>query len=182
VSRLCAAVLPVTSAQIYYIPTAKLTRIFIICDIFSFLIQVSGSGIASSGNWKGTTVTIGTDVLIAGLATQVATFAFFMTIIIKFHLMAKAAVRLDAGNAWRKMLFAVYFSSALIIVSVMRFHIRKRLPNLGGYRFVAFIDSLSSHWEYSVTLSRMSGYSMRLSLSRCFPRLPSSASTTPANT
>jgi len=109
-------VLPANNTKIYRIPTAKLTRIFVTCDIFSFLIQVSGSGIASSGNWKGSTVVIGTNVLLAGLATQVVTFLFFMAIIIKFHLISRQETKVDAGDAWRKILFAVYLSSVLIIV------------------------------------------------------------------
>jgi len=119
VSRLCAAVLPIKHVKIYDVPTAKLTRIFVICDIISFLIQVSGSVIASSGNWKGKTVDIGTDVLIVGLATQLLTFAFFVAIIVKFHALTRVAVREDVSDGWRQMLFAVYISSVLIIVGIL---------------------------------------------------------------
>jgi RTA1 like protein len=86
------------------------------------LVQVSGSAIASSGNWKGSTVTIGTDVLIAGLATQVATFAFFMAIIVRFHVLTRRERDVKAGEKWRKMLFAIYVSSILIIVGELPHH------------------------------------------------------------
>jgi hypothetical protein len=117
-SRLCLRVLPSNIIHIYRIPVARLTRIFVICDIVSFLVQVSGSGIASSGNWTGSTVTIGTDVLIVGLATQVITLAFFLGIVRKFHALTKrAGVRGNAGQGWKTVLRTVYISSMLISVS-----------------------------------------------------------------
>ena len=61
---------------------------------------------------------IGTDVLIVGLATQVVTFLFFVSIVGRFHQLTRAGeVRVDEGNGWRLVLKAVYISSALIIVS-----------------------------------------------------------------
>jgi hypothetical protein len=118
ITRLCRRVLPTHITHIHRIPVGRLTRIFVICDIISFLIQVSGSGIASSGNWQGSTVKIGTDVLIVGLATQVVTFAFFVGIVGRFHhLTRQGEVKDDAGRGWRLVLKAVYISSALIIVS-----------------------------------------------------------------
>lgn len=63
---------------------------------------------------------IGTDVLIVGLATQVATFVFFVAIVTQFHRFTQTAggVREDAGEGWKQVLYAVYISSALIIVSL----------------------------------------------------------------
>jgi hypothetical protein len=119
-SHLCLGVLPSSKTHIFHIQTAHLTRIFVTCDILTFLIQASGSGIASSGNWKGNTVKIGTDVLIVGLAVQVATFALFMGIVGKFHALTGSEVREEAGGGWRKVLMAVYISSGLIIVSLLR--------------------------------------------------------------
>ena len=119
ISRLCLRVLPPHHTHIYKIPVAKLTRIFVICDIVTFLIQVSGSGIASSNNWEGDTVKIGEDVLIAGLALQLATFTFFFAIVAQFHMLTRGVegIREGAGNGWRRILLAVYVSSGLIIVS-----------------------------------------------------------------
>jgi len=117
ISRLCLKVLPSSYTHIYRLPVARLTRIFVICDIVSFLIQVSGSGIASANSWEGDTVDIGTNVLIVGLATQVATFAFFMAIVGRFHQLTRSGVRDGCGDGWRQVLMAVYISSVLIIVS-----------------------------------------------------------------
>jgi hypothetical protein len=117
VSRLCLAVLPSHQTRIYGMSTRKLTRIFISCDIVSFLIQVSGSGIASSDNWEGNMATVGQDTLIVGLATQLATFLFFMAILRRFHQLANTERRANPPKGWRKVLLAVYVSSVLIIVS-----------------------------------------------------------------
>lgn len=83
------------------------------------MVQVSGTGTASSQSWAGTTLTIGTDILIAGLSTQVATFVFFLAIVVRFDLLTRkdGGIREGAGDGWRKVLKAVYISSGLIVVS-----------------------------------------------------------------
>ena len=118
ISRLCIKVLPPSITHIHRIPVRNLTRIFITYDIFSFLVQVSGSGIASSLSWQGNTLYTGTDVLVTGLATQIITFAFFLTIIGRFHQITRnRGVRSNTGKGWRNVLYIVYISSALIIIS-----------------------------------------------------------------
>ncbi|KAE8441896.1 hypothetical protein EG329_004202 [Mollisiaceae sp. DMI_Dod_QoI] len=117
ISRLCIKVLPPGTTHIHRIPVRSLTKTFVLCDIVTFLIQVSGSGIASSASWQGTTLKVGTDTLITGLAIQVVTFGFFLAIVGKFHMLTRAGgVRNDAGHGWKKVLMAVYISSILIII------------------------------------------------------------------
>jgi hypothetical protein len=95
-----------------------LTRVFVGCDILSFLVQGSGSGIASSDNWKGNSAKIGTDVLIAGLGSQVATFVVFLAVFIRFHQLARHSAVETAPRHWQKLVVAVYISSFLILVGV----------------------------------------------------------------
>ncbi|KAF4629230.1 hypothetical protein G7Y89_g8919 [Cudoniella acicularis] len=118
ISRLALRVLPTSIKYIFRIPVAKLTRIFVIFDVVTFLVQVSGSAISSAGNWEGNTAAIGTNVLIAGLAIQLATFAFFVAIVGRFHFLTKlpGGVRDGAGEGWTRVLTAVYISSSLIII------------------------------------------------------------------
>lgn len=71
--------------RILCISSKWLPRLFISSDCFSFLLQGSGSGVASSGSWQGTTKTIGIDVIIGGLVLQVVTFSFFLVITVMFH-------------------------------------------------------------------------------------------------
>ncbi|KAL5350220.1 hypothetical protein ACLOAV_005258 [Pseudogymnoascus australis] len=134
VSRLCLAVLPSHLTRIYGLSTRKLTRIFISCDIISLLIQVSGSGIASSGNWEGSNATLGENVLIAGLATQLAAFTFFVGVLRRFHQLANTEGRADAPRGWRKVLLAVYVSSGLIIIRCI-YRLIEFALGIDGYPF-----------------------------------------------
>ncbi|GFF83605.1 protein RTM1 [Aspergillus udagawae] len=58
---------------------------FLSLDILAVLTQGSGSGIASSGNWKGSTKDTGIGVLIGGLVLQIVTFAAYLAIMVWFH-------------------------------------------------------------------------------------------------
>ncbi|GFG08274.1 hypothetical protein IFM61392_05280 [Aspergillus lentulus] len=59
--------------------------VFLALDILAVLTQGSGSGIASSGNWEGSTKDTGIGVLIGGLVLQVVTFATYLVIMVWFH-------------------------------------------------------------------------------------------------
>lgn len=166
ISRLCLRVLTPNITHIYRIRTTLLTRIFVICDIVTFLIQVSGSGIASSGNWEGEVVDIGTNVLIAGLSLQIATFTFFVAIVARFHrITISGRVRDDAGDGWKPVLNAVYISSVLIIVSWTISG-----PHNADYfhRSALFIASLNSHWVFGDTHLLTSGCFMSLKRCQCY--------------
>lgn len=119
ITRLCLRVLPPSpNRKIFHIPILKLTRIFVSFDVLTLLIQASGSAIAASNNWEGDTVKIGENVLIGGLALQLVTFSFFLVIVWRFHvLVGKEGVNAGAGEGWRKVLWAVYVSCSMIIVS-----------------------------------------------------------------
>lgn len=118
IGRLIRAVLPASHHRIFLIPARFITRTFVGFDILSFLIQASGSGIASSGNWAGNEATIGTNVLIGGLSTQVATFAWFLCIVVRFWWCTKGdvGVKHEAPKGWERVLQAIWISSSLILV------------------------------------------------------------------
>ena len=64
---------------------------------------------------------IGVDVLMVGLAVQLATFLVFFLIVGKFHRLVRGAkgienVRAEAGEGWKRVLLAVEVSSGLIVV------------------------------------------------------------------
>lgn len=81
-TRLIRSSLPEGPAQVFFrVPPNWLGRIFITSDVFSFLTQCSGSGIASSGNWEGNLKDVGTNVLLVGLALQLATFSTFLLVL-----------------------------------------------------------------------------------------------------
>ncbi|KAJ9638976.1 hypothetical protein H2199_006837 [Coniosporium tulheliwenetii] len=115
IGRLIRAVLVPSRHRILGLRADRITRTFVICDIISFLIQVSGSGLASSGDWEGDTATTGINVLIGGLATQVATFGFFLLILSSFHAQTLQHTRRSAPRGWRRIFIAICISSALIM-------------------------------------------------------------------
>jgi hypothetical protein len=97
-----------------------ITRIFVICDVISCLVQASGSSIASSTEWVGSTADIGIWVLIGGLVLQAVAFVFFMAIFARFHYIAKkkGLVAADAPAGWERLVVAVYVSSSFILVCI----------------------------------------------------------------
>lgn len=116
ISRLILAVLPPSKHRVLRIPGRRLTPIFVACDIIAFLVQGSGSGIASSNNWQGKEESIGRNVLIGGLAFQLIAFALFLSVFGRFHVLANRHEVNDAPKDWRKLVLAVYVSCILIMV------------------------------------------------------------------
>ncbi|RBR24086.1 uncharacterized protein FIESC28_03199 [Fusarium coffeatum] len=115
ISRLILAVLPLSRHRILKIPGRRLTPIFVGCDIVAFLVQGSGSGIASSDNWKGEMERIGVKVLIAGLSFQLVAFTLFLCVFRRFHVLAGRMAVDSAPKGWQKVVLAVYISSILIM-------------------------------------------------------------------
>ncbi|KAF2491019.1 RTA1 like protein [Lophium mytilinum] len=148
IGRLIRVVLPPPSAsatatastssakRIFGLRAQHITRIFVGCDVLSCLIQASGSGIASSGNWTGNSAKVGTDVLIAGLSTQVGTFVWFLAIVWRFSVLTKRGglVVDGAPEGWLKVLWAIYASSALILVRCV-YRVIEFALGIDGYPF-----------------------------------------------
>ncbi|KAF9775577.1 hypothetical protein IL306_006318 [Fusarium sp. DS 682] len=116
ISRLIVAVLPPSRHRILKIPGHRLTPIFVACDVVAFLIQGSGSGIASSDNWQGEMERIGVKVLIVGLVFQLVAFSLFLCVFRRFHVLAVHMAVDNAPSGWQKVVLAVYISSILIMV------------------------------------------------------------------
>lgn len=168
IGRLIRAVLPPSRHRIFLIPAHLITRTFVGCDILSFLIQASGSGIASSTSWEGNNAKIGTDVLVGGLSTQVATFVWFLCIVGRFWWVAKTETREGAPRGWRRVLQAIWVSSSLILVH------NRRTKTVSGVvtdirdrygRCIASLNSLSASGAIPLD---MSGSSMSSKLCLCF--------------
>lgn len=116
ISRLILAVLPPSRHRVLRIPGHRLTPIFVACDIVAFLVQGSGSGVASSNNWTGDEERIGRYILVAGLALQFVAFSLFLCVFGRFHILANRNAVTDAPGGWRKLVLAVYISSIPIMV------------------------------------------------------------------
>jgi len=57
------------------------------------MLQGGGSAIATSGNWEGKSKEVGQNVLIVGLAMQLATFTIHMVVLLLF------CIRVSAGKS-----------------------------------------------------------------------------------
>ncbi len=108
--------MPDTHHRILGIPGRRLTPIFVTFDIVAFLVQGSGSGIASSDNWTGETEKIGRNTLVGGVAFQFVAFGLFLVLFGRFHFLANKLEVVSAPAGWRKVVMAVYISSSMIMV------------------------------------------------------------------
>lgn len=116
ISRLIRLVLPSEHHRLFGIPGHRLTPIFVGFDVFSFMVQGSGSGIASSGNWVGSKADTGRYTLIGGLVLQLIAFSLFLAIFRRFHILANRFEVAQAPAGWRKVVLSVYVSSSMIMV------------------------------------------------------------------
>lgn len=123
ITRLILAVLPASKQRVLRIPGRWLTPIFVTFDIIAASIQGNGAGIASSNDWQGEEERIGSSILIAGLSFQLVAFSLFLCALVRFHVVANRESCASAPAGWRKLVLAIYISSALIVV-------RKPLPTL----------------------------------------------------
>jgi hypothetical protein len=100
-----------------------LTTLFVVGDVFSFLIQSTGAGMSATGkNQK-----LGENVVVGGLVIQIVFFGLFVASAVVFHVrysrfsyssMVHGSSRSSAGAAfgWQGMLNMLYATSALILV------------------------------------------------------------------
>ena len=120
--RLMLFVLPQKSQKLLGVSPRIITRTFVSCDILSLLIQCSGSGVAASENWVGNT---GINVLIAGLALQLATNVVFMVLVNVFlkRSLVNGVVSRESPADWKVVLWVIVVSITLVFVSK-----RHRIP------------------------------------------------------
>jgi len=95
--------------------------IFIICDIISFFIQAAGAGLLSSAGTSSDSAKLGENILLAGLAVNLGSFAIFCLQIFYFDYRTRKSppVFPDGGlckKIWRQFLYVVYLSSSLVLI------------------------------------------------------------------
>lgn len=101
----------------------RLTKIFVLGDLLSFVIQIMGSGMLSNN------FNLGKTIILVGLIAQIIFFGLFVSVaVLVFRRLARdptpAAKRLDsrsAKNGWAGVMRVVFLASALIFIrSVFR--------------------------------------------------------------
>ncbi|KAH9905044.1 putative RTA1 domain protein [Xylariomycetidae sp. FL2044] len=116
IGRLIRAVLPPSHHRIYRVPARYLTRIYVSFDVVCFCVQCSGSSLASVVNWVGPTAKTAEYILLAGLALQVVAFSTYLSILMRFHFLARSLAVDEAPKGWLNVLKVVYTSSFLILI------------------------------------------------------------------
>ncbi|EXJ80511.1 hypothetical protein A1O1_08656 [Capronia coronata CBS 617.96] len=106
------------SAKTLWVPARRVTPIFAGCDVLSFFIQVAGGSMIASGNTHAK-INTGRDVVLVGLALQLATFGFFVVTALRLMFMLKTKllnVALPRDRNWPLFLFMVNVANVLILI------------------------------------------------------------------
>jgi len=133
----CLIIAPVFNAAIEYILFGRLMHalgdhysfikpkliawIFIICDIFSLLIQSSGAALLTSSTTNLEGAKAGQNVLLAGLAVNLVSFAIFCVQLFYFeYRIRKLPPVFPIGSiyqkSWRRFLYVIYLTSFLVLI------------------------------------------------------------------
>ncbi|PYH48661.1 RTA1 domain-containing protein [Aspergillus saccharolyticus JOP 1030-1] len=98
-----------------------MTKIFVLGDVLSFLMQASGAGLMVSNSDNPST---GEHVIIVGLFVQIIFFGFFIITAVIFQMRMRqnpTGTARELSGVWRRHLAALYISSGLIFVrSIVR--------------------------------------------------------------
>jgi hypothetical protein len=96
-----------------------LTKVFVGGDVFSFAIQSGSAGLTIMSTTNPTMGQIGQDMVLAGLAIQLVSFAIFGLTALIFHTRiykAPTARSFQVDQAWIQSIYMLYGISILIII------------------------------------------------------------------
>lgn len=121
------------------LPAHLYTRLFVICDVISFLIQAGGAGLIVSS--KPTTSRLGKYILLVGLAFGLASFSTFISLVLWFNLSVYKISRrsnnetvraIGLSDDWRQLMVPILIGSMCILVRTI-------------YRLIEFAGGYSGH-------------------------------------
>ncbi|KAI9843472.1 MAG: hypothetical protein M1837_006318 [Sclerophora amabilis] len=104
------------------LPARKITYIFVTCDVFSFMVQLGGTGTLASVTENPELGKIAGYIVIAGLGIQLLAFGIFTVAAIRFHVKMQALERRDvattmnADRSWVPLIWCLYGSCFCIIL------------------------------------------------------------------
>ncbi|KAJ5954249.1 hypothetical protein N7501_008528, partial [Penicillium viridicatum] len=102
--------------QLSLIRVKWLTKIFVCGDVISFLAQCAGGGFLSSAKSQ-SKITLGQNIIIAGLFIQIAFFGFFVVTAGVFHYrLSKCNDCSPKSVPWMKCLYVLYTASLFIMI------------------------------------------------------------------
>ncbi|KAL2173322.1 RTA1 like protein-domain-containing protein [Thermothelomyces heterothallicus CBS 202.75] len=115
------------------IPVKWMTKIFVVGDVLSFLMQAGGGGIQAAGTLE--LFDIGEKIIIVGLFIQIFMFGFFLVTTVVFHTRFSQSSGSDRQHSlirWKRHLTVLYVASAIIMVRSI-FRVVEYLQGNRGY-------------------------------------------------
>lgn len=115
------------------VPAKWMTKIFVVGDVLSFLMQAGGGGIQAAGSIE--MFDIGEKIIIVGLFIQILMFGFFLVTTVVFHVRFNQSSGSDRQQTlvrWKRHLTVLYGVSAIIMVRSI-FRVVEYVQGNGGY-------------------------------------------------
>ncbi|RDW80851.1 hypothetical protein BP5796_05549 [Coleophoma crateriformis] len=111
-----------------------LTKIFVVGDVVSFLMQGSGGGMLAKATTTSAT-SLGNTIIKLGLLIQIVFFAFFMVVSVIFNIRLQRNPTLVSKSGevpWTKLLYVLYAASFLILIRCI-FRFLEYVQGQNGY-------------------------------------------------
>jgi hypothetical protein len=117
IGRMVHCFLPVREDKVFGIRARRITLLFVLGDIFSFLIQITGAMMCGP-DMSAQMQKLGTKVYMAGVGVQLFFIAIFLGLAIKFHFMLRGRIPKTVNEPLTskclQLLFTLYAVLALI--------------------------------------------------------------------
>ena len=113
------------------VPVKWLTKVFVLGDILSFVIQGGAAGLMATANSQ----KLGENIVVGGLFVQVIVFGFFVVTTIVFQTRMQKYPTTEAQDpaiSWKKDIYMLYSISVLIMVRSV-FRIIEFIMGYDGY-------------------------------------------------
>ncbi|KAH9237505.1 hypothetical protein K456DRAFT_1829432 [Colletotrichum gloeosporioides 23] len=123
----------VKAEHLSLIPVNWVTRIFVAGDVVAFTLQAGGGGVQAAGTLD--LYEAGEKIIIAGLFVQIVVFGFFVVTSLLFHVRLSrnpTTTALEGGTPWRRYLYVLYATSAIILIRSV-FRVVEYLQGNKGY-------------------------------------------------
>ncbi|OCT54897.1 Protein RTA1 [Cladophialophora carrionii] len=112
------------TARHLWVPARRITPVFVGSDVFSFFVQVIGGAMVAAAN-TAASANRGKDVVLIGLALQLAAFGFFVVASLRLNVLLRRGMRdvaLPKERNWELFLTAVNVANVLILIrTILRF-------------------------------------------------------------
>ncbi|KAJ5605490.1 RTA1 domain protein [Penicillium lagena] len=119
------------------VPINWLTKVFVMGDVLSFMVQGGAAGLMVTGN----NASLGSKIVVVGLVIQLITFCFFIAISVVFQVRMHRLPPREAFEdsiKWKRHLHVLYASSLLILIRSI-FRVVEYTQGIDGY-------SLTHEW------------------------------------